>query len=120
VHAVRIGCSGWNYADWRRRVYPKGCPPSRWLEHEPLVRTPMMGPVLWQLPGNFQRDDERLAKAIESLPPGRHTFEFRHPSWFTPDVYELLRERGVALTRWRSSTSTTTGAATRLATRGAC
>jgi uncharacterized protein YecE (DUF72 family) len=56
-----------------------------------------MGPVLWQLPGNFQRDDERLSTAIDALPPGRHTFEFRHPSWFTRDVYALLKERGVAL-----------------------
>ena len=29
---IRIGCSGWNYAHWRGgRVYPEGCPPSRWL-----------------------------------------------------------------------------------------
>jgi uncharacterized protein YecE (DUF72 family) len=161
VHPIRIGCSGWNYADWRGRVYPKGCPPSRWLQHyatlfdtvevnstfyrlarrdavarwveqvpdgfvfavkgsrylthmkrltdmpqgvqrfyeriEPLTRTHHMGPVLWQLPGTFQRDDERLASAIDALPPGRHTFEFRHPSWFVRDVYALLEERGVAL-----------------------
>ena len=30
---VRIGCSGWNYAQWREVVYPKGVPQSRWLEH---------------------------------------------------------------------------------------
>ena len=29
---IRVGCSGWNYADWRERVYPKGLPPRRWLE----------------------------------------------------------------------------------------
>src|SRR2546421_7155704 len=57
-----------------------------------------MGRVLWQLPENFHRDDDRLAGALQALPPGRHTFEFRHPSWFTHDVYELLREHGVALT----------------------
>jgi uncharacterized protein YecE (DUF72 family) len=64
---------------------------------EPLVCSPKLGPVLWQLPGNFRRDDERLANALEKLPPGRHCFEFRHPSWFVPEVYELLRSRGVAL-----------------------
>src|SRR5204862_3265502 len=64
---------------------------------EPLVGTPKLGPILWQLPENFQRDDERLAGALEALPPGRHCFEFRHESWFTDDVYALLRERGVAL-----------------------
>jgi uncharacterized protein YecE (DUF72 family) len=61
------------------------------------VRSPKLGPVLWQLPGNFRRDDERLATALASLPPGRHCFEFRHESWFAPDVYELLRSHGVAL-----------------------
>jgi uncharacterized protein YecE (DUF72 family) len=64
---------------------------------EPLVRSPKLGPVLWQLPGNFRRDDERLANAVASLPPGRHCFEFRHESWFVPEVYELLRAHGVAL-----------------------
>jgi uncharacterized protein YecE (DUF72 family) len=64
---------------------------------EPLVRSPKLGPVLWQLPGNFPRDVERLANALEKLPSGRHCFEFRHASWFVPEVYELLRSRGVAL-----------------------
>jgi uncharacterized protein YecE (DUF72 family) len=56
-----------------------------------------MGPVLWQLPENFHRDDERLASALAGLPPGRHCFEFRHPSWFREEVYALLRELGGAL-----------------------
>jgi uncharacterized protein YecE (DUF72 family) len=53
--------------------------------------------VLWQLPENFHRNDERLAGALEMLPPGRHCFEFRHASWFAEEVYSLLREQGVAL-----------------------
>jgi uncharacterized protein YecE (DUF72 family) len=159
--AVRIGCSGWNYAHWRERFYPRGCPPSRWLGYyarhfdtvevnatfyrlptrkavagwveqspegflltikasrylthvkrltdldqglarfyerlEPLLESPKLGPVLWQLPENFRRDDERLAGALARLPAGRHCFEFRHASWFQEDVYALLREHGVAL-----------------------
>jgi uncharacterized protein YecE (DUF72 family) len=63
----------------------------------PLVRSPKLGPVLWQLPGTFRRDDARLADALDQLPPGRHCFEFRHESWFVDDVYELLRRHGVAL-----------------------
>jgi uncharacterized protein YecE (DUF72 family) len=31
VNAVRIGCSGWNYGDWRERFYPKGLGPKGWL-----------------------------------------------------------------------------------------
>ena len=64
---------------------------------DPLVGTPKLGPVLWQLPPTFRRDDDRLAQALEQLPDGRHAFEFRHPSWFVPEVTELLRQHGVAL-----------------------
>jgi uncharacterized protein YecE (DUF72 family) len=161
VRPVRIGCSGWNYRDWRERVYPKGLGSGRWLEHyatlfdtvevnstfyrlasldatarwaeqtppgfvfaakasrylthmkrltdmergvrrfyeriQPIVDAGKLGPIVWQLPGNFQRDDERLASALERLPPGLHCFEFRHESWFADNVYELLRRHGVAL-----------------------
>jgi uncharacterized protein YecE (DUF72 family) len=161
VHQVRVGCSGWNYSDWRERIYPQGLPPSKWLAHyatlfdtveinntfyrlprveavarwveqsppgfvfavkasrylthvkrlkdvgegverfyahiEPLARSPKMGPVLWQLPRTFKRDDERLAGALEALPPGRHCFEFRHESWFVDETYELLRRHQAAL-----------------------
>jgi uncharacterized protein YecE (DUF72 family) len=64
----------------------------------PLVESGKLGPVLWQLPPWFQRDDETLARAAaEWFPPGRHCVEFRHPSWYHPDVYALLREFGLAL-----------------------
>ena len=64
---------------------------------EPLLRSPKMGPVLWQLPENFHRDDKRLGSALARLPAGRHCFEFRHASWFVDEVYGLLREHDVAL-----------------------
>jgi uncharacterized protein YecE (DUF72 family) len=31
MRAVRVGCSGWQYRDWRDGLY-KGVPQSRWLE----------------------------------------------------------------------------------------
>jgi uncharacterized protein YecE (DUF72 family) len=159
---VRIGCSGWNYADWRDHFYPAREPQRRWLElyaqrfdtvevnntfyrlprrtavanwvtqtpdgfefavkasryltHvkrltaltegigrfyeplEPLMEAGRLGPVLWQLPANFHRDDERLDGWLAAIPPGRHTIEFRHPSWFAPPVMRALRDHGVALT----------------------
>jgi uncharacterized protein YecE (DUF72 family) len=161
VTEIHVGCSGWNYPHWRERVYPKGLPPKRWLEHyaalfdtvevnntfyrlpsvsavqgwveqtppsfvlavkmsryithirrlrdlegglgrfyeriEPLARSPKLGPVLWQLPPTFKRDDERLGAALGVLPAGRHAFEFREASWYVQEVYELLRRHGVAL-----------------------
>jgi uncharacterized protein YecE (DUF72 family) len=64
---------------------------------EPLVRSPKLGPVLWQLPATFRRNDDRLAAALDAAPGGRHCFEFRHASWFVEPVYEVLRARGAAL-----------------------
>jgi uncharacterized protein YecE (DUF72 family) len=64
---------------------------------EPLVRSRKLGPVLWQLPATFRRNDDRLAAALAAFPPGRHCFEFRHASWFTDAVYDLLRAHGAAL-----------------------
>jgi uncharacterized protein YecE (DUF72 family) len=158
---ARVGCSGWNYGDWRGSFYPAGLPERRWLEHyasefrtvevnstfyrlasraavqrwieqtppdfvfalkasrylthirrlrdmgrgvrrfyaplEPLAEAGRMGPVLWQLPETFHRDDDALRYALDRLPEGRHCFEFRHPSWFAPQVLELLREHDAAL-----------------------
>ena len=65
---------------------------------EPLVEAERLGPVLWQLPANFHRDDARLESWLASLPEGRHTIEFRHVSWFVAPVLSLLRDHGVALT----------------------
>jgi uncharacterized protein YecE (DUF72 family) len=158
---VHIGCSGWNYRDWRGVIYPEGLPTRRWLERyaelfdtvevnntfyrlpsqsavegwveqaprgfvfavkasrylthvkrlrelrqgvrrffgaiKPLEDSPKLGPVLWQLPANFRRDDDRLGAALEQLTKGRHCFEFRHESWFVPEVYDLLRTHRAAL-----------------------
>jgi uncharacterized protein YecE (DUF72 family) len=63
----------------------------------PLSAAGKLGPLLWQLPPTFRRDDDRLAAALAAFPQGRQAIEFRDPSWFAEDVYALLRERGVAL-----------------------
>jgi len=68
-----------------------------WDPLEPLREAGKLGPVLWQLPERFERDDELLAAALEQLPAADHCFEFRHPSWFTPAVAELLAEHGASL-----------------------
>jgi uncharacterized protein YecE (DUF72 family) len=33
---VHVGCSGWNYRDWREQFYPQGLAPRHWLEHYSL------------------------------------------------------------------------------------
>ena len=71
----------------------------RFLERiQPLLVSPKLGPLLWQLPPTFRRDDERLADALARLPRElRHCVEFRHPSWFVEETYAVLREHGAAL-----------------------
>ena len=58
-----------------------------------------LGPILFQLPPNFQLDFERLEKFTKILPKDqRFTFEFRHQSWFCNEVYQLLQKNNLALT----------------------
>src|SRR5581483_9902505 len=64
---------------------------------EPMMQAKRLGPLLWQLPENFHRDDERLDRWLEALPPGRHAIEFRHASWFDDAVLTALSDHDVAL-----------------------
>ena len=64
---------------------------------EPLVESGKLGPIVWQFPANFKRDDDRLGRSLPLLPPGRHCFEFRDESWFAEPVYKMLRAHGAAL-----------------------
>jgi uncharacterized protein YecE (DUF72 family) len=57
-----------------------------------------LGPILVQLPPNFKKDTERLADFLARFASrGRLAFEFRNESWFSDDVYELLRKYNSAL-----------------------
>jgi uncharacterized protein YecE (DUF72 family) len=68
-----------------------------WAPLEPLREAGRLGPVLWQLPESFPRDDDLLAHALKTFPPARHCFEFRHPSWFAEPVRRLLEQHGASL-----------------------
>lgn len=59
---------------------------------------PKLGTLLFQLPPAFRKDPARLRGFLARLPDGsRAAVEFRHPSWFDPEVYDILRSRNVAL-----------------------
>src|SRR5690606_38026995 len=156
--AFLVGTSGWNYADWAGRFYPRSLPARAWLTHyarefsttevnHSFYRLPdaetwagwkaavpagfvfavkasrllthmtrlkdgrpylanflarahllgrRLGPILFQLPAAWAADVPRLAAFVERLPRGRYAFEFRHASWFVPEVLALLRRRGIA------------------------
>lgn len=56
------------------------------------------GPILFQLPPNFQADPVKLAAFFKMLPKHhRYSFEFRHPSWYTSKVFSLLSAHNVSL-----------------------
>ena len=61
-----------------------------------------LGYVLFQLPPNLQADLPRLATflaapVMQGPQAPRIAFEFRHPSWFSEETYQLLREQQAAL-----------------------
>ena len=57
-----------------------------------------LGPLLFQLPPTLQADLDLLRRFLDTLPEGRRwVLEFRHPSWHTPEVYQALGDRAVAL-----------------------
>ncbi|HEY4650776.1 MAG TPA: DUF72 domain-containing protein, partial [Pontibacter sp.] len=104
------------FANWRNAVpndFIFSVKASRYLTHmkkllnpqEPLSRffhsanalEHKLGPVLFQLPPGWKVNASRLRDFLAQLPPYyRYTFEFRHPSWYTPQVYELLQHYNAA------------------------
>ena len=63
---IRVGCSGWNYADWRGRVYPPGLPQRRWLEHyATLFDTVEVNSTFYRL-----AKPKAVAAWLEAVPPG--------------------------------------------------
>src|SRR5947209_7092939 len=55
-----------------------------------------LGPILFQLPPQFERDDERLRAFLKLLPKRIvHIFEFRNSSWWHEDIYGILRKNKI-------------------------
>ena len=105
------------FAGWRtqtRRGFVYSLKASRYLTHMRKLVEPeqplklfferarelgsSLGPVLYQLPPNFDVNLQRLRGLLEALPPRRrHVVEMRDARWYRPDVFELLKEHRVAL-----------------------
>jgi uncharacterized protein YecE (DUF72 family) len=63
--SIRVGCSGWNYPDWRERVYPRGVPQRRWLEHyATLFDTVEVNSTFYRL-----AKPKAVAAWVEATPP---------------------------------------------------
>ena len=65
---------------------------------EPLARAEKLGPLLFQLPPNLKADAALLQEFLAVLPRGLPAaFEFRHASWFNDEVFDLMKNRKLAL-----------------------
>ncbi len=156
---VFIGCSGWNYKEWRGKFYPEKLAQKNWLEYytkqfntvevnNTFYRLPKdstlekwkktapkdfnftlkgsryvtqmkklndpeeslakfeaaaavmktkLSCILWQLPPSLHRDDEKLINFCKALKSKNHNvIEFRHISWFTKEVYDILKKYKVS------------------------
>lgn len=110
------------FAAWRRQTpesFLMTIKASRFLTHMKRLRDPCeplarlfsraaglgrrLGPVLYQLPANFAIDLSRLEQFLLALPRrcnGRrtqHVVEFRNPSWYVHETFELLERQRVSL-----------------------
>ena len=107
------------FEQWRHKVpgsFLFAVKASRYLTHMKKLREPAeplerlldhagglgdrFGPVLYQFPRQWDVDLERLRSFFDALrahPRHRSAFEFRHTSWLTDHVYDLLRQNHAAL-----------------------
>jgi uncharacterized protein YecE (DUF72 family) len=68
------------------------------LEQRLALLGTKIGPILFQLPPQFSINAARLSAFVEMLSAKRrYTFEFRHPSWYAPEIFRILRSNNIAL-----------------------
>ena len=156
---VHIGCSGYNYKEWRGAFYPQKMAQKNWLQfyssvfdtveiNNTFYRFPRekalnswrdtvqpdfqftlkghryithrkklndisvnvgqfeelakmlkekLGCILWQLPPNLHRNDEKLKDFCKTLDTSlKNVLEFRHGSWYDPEVFEILEKHDIS------------------------
>lgn len=83
---------------FRRLKEPEG-PVRNFLESmEPMRQAGKLGPILFQTPPNLQADRKLMEEFVQILPSAyQFAFEFRHASWFDDAIFEILRQKNVAV-----------------------
>ena len=96
---------GSRFITHQKKLNDPGPPLERFFE--PLGRVlDRTAVILWQLPGRWRRNAERLDAFLGALPSGlRYAVEFRDDDWFHDESYEVLDRHGVANV-WLSSSLT--------------
>ncbi|MBI3804988.1 MAG: DUF72 domain-containing protein [Nitrospirae bacterium] len=105
------------FSEWRGRVpdpFLFAVKASRYLTHLKKLKDPAepldlfwsrarlleekLGPVLYQLPPYWKRNETRFFQFLDALPEaGRHVVEFRDPTWYTDTIFRAMEEKRVAL-----------------------
>ena len=68
----------------------------RFFERVDRLR-PKLGPIVFQLPPQWEVDSGRLEGFLAALPPRhRYAFELRNPTWRTPEVLRILKRHHAA------------------------
>ena len=80
------------------RLKPEAASALEFLLRNTATLGSKLGPILFQLPPNLQKDLDRLKAFVALLPADRRfTIEFRHESWFDDAVFDVLSSRDIAL-----------------------
>jgi uncharacterized protein YecE (DUF72 family) len=75
---------------------------------EPIARAEKLGPLLFQLPPNMKADATLLREFLTVLPRAvPSAFEFRHASWFSDEIFAILKGGNRALCVAESEERTT-------------
>jgi uncharacterized protein YecE (DUF72 family) len=100
---IRVGCSGWNYRDWRGTVYPAALPASGWFGcYRTMFDTVEINNTFYRLPPM-----ETVARWAEQAPAGfvyavklgqfgSHRMKLRDPASWLPNHVERVRGLGAA------------------------
>jgi uncharacterized protein YecE (DUF72 family) len=92
-----FACKGSRYLTHMKRLKDPEQGVARFFERVEALAD-KLGPVVFQLPGRFKPDRERLTRFLQALPAGhRYAFEFRDPAWFQPEIFQALAQHNAAL-----------------------
>ncbi|MBI2704256.1 MAG: DUF72 domain-containing protein [Actinobacteria bacterium] len=116
---ARIGCSGWNYPDWRGRVYPERLPARRWFEHyAAMFDTVELNSTFYRLPPAATVEHwaaqapAGFVFAVKLGQFGSHRMKLRDASSWLPNHVDRLERLGASCgptlvqlpPRWRRNT----------------
>ena len=101
---LRVGCSGWQYRDWRGPVYPAEIPQRRWFEHyQTLFDTVELNSTFYRLPAPSTVEKWAAAAgpdfvyAVKLGAFGTHRMKLRDAATWLPNHLDRVERLGARL-----------------------